>query len=396
MPRKQYGVPWDPQAQWGVAPPAPPPALPRRTSHKRLWITLGVIAALLLLTCSGIGFVVAQYFGPAFQVGVFCGSMQRQAYTAGYGMLSGSLHDQLSVNDYVNDARALDAVEGTVRNCATVSGSGGSSGYVYSLGSKTATVAVTLTRATAGALAGNIYLTNESGWKVDRLDASLLGVSLGALQTTTTYCTALQAASYTAAYALLGNSLTAHTTADVYALHGGWRDTVDGPVSACAVTALGTKNDENTASVTLSVTRGKLGTKKDTMTLDVEGGEWKISAIGPALAGTDLGALDTATRFCADVNSANYQDLYGLLSKNAKGSSSEADFAAALSGAQDGIKWDDCTPVVSSFKLSGSSVTMTMTIKVTSLNTGVTNSGPVTFGFARNNNVWQLDAIKTS
>jgi hypothetical protein len=385
MPRnKQYGVPWGPEQRWDMV-----PALPKKRSRRKLWVTLCVIAAVLILACSGIGFVAVQFFAPAFQVGLFCGSLQTQRYATGYTLLSTELRNQLSSNDFVTDGQTLDAIEGVVQKCGTGS-------YSFSVGASTATVAVSFTRATAGTLQGNIHLKNENGWKVDRLDASLLGVSLGALQTATAYCAALQVASYTAAYALLGKSLTAHTTAVQYAQESGWHDTLDGPVSECAVTALGSANSETetAASMTLSITRGKLGAKKDTVALDVEGGAWKVSTLGPGLQGSDLGALDTATRFCADIKSASYTDLYGLLSDNAKGGSSEADFASVFSGNYNGIKWDDCAPTVSSFKLSGDSATLSATLTVTNLNTNQTRSGPVSFSFARNNGAWLLDNLQ--
>jgi hypothetical protein len=382
MPRKQYGAPWDPAQRWDMTPP-----LPQKKSRRRLWVTLGVIAAVLVLTCSGIGFLAVQYFAPALQVGLFCGSLQTQKYATAYTLLSSELHGQLSSNDFVTDGQTLDAIEGKVQSCGTGS-------YEYSLGASTATVAVTFKRATSGTLQGNIHLKNESGWKVDGLDASLLGVSLGALQTANAYCAALQGASYTAAFALLGKSLTAHTTAAQYAQDSGWHDTLDGSVSACAVTALGNPNTDSAANVTLTITRGKASPKNDTLTLDMEGGAWKVSAIGPGLQGTDLGALDTAARFCADIKSANYNDAYGLFSDSFKSGSTEADFASVFSGNYNGIKWDDCAPTVTSLKLSGNGATLGATLTVTNLNTNQTHSGPVTFSFTHSNGVWQLDNMQ--
>jgi hypothetical protein len=389
VPSKQYGVPWDPAQRWEVVPP------PQRKSRRGLWMTLGVIATVLLAMCTGTGFVVAQYFAPVFQVGQFCGSLQAQRYSTGYSMLSTQLRGQLSSNDFAVDAQTLDVVEGQVQKCGAGSGS---NGYVYTLGGSTATVAASITRVSAGTLRGNIYLKNQNGWKVDRLDVSLLGIDLGALQAVNSYCAALQAASYTAAYALLGTSLTAHTTAAQYAQVGGWHDTLDGPVTGCAVASLGSTTSADKATLTLRITRGKLGEKKDTLTLDVEGGDWRISTIGPALQGTDVGALVTAARFCTDIKGADYHDVYGLLSTAAKSGKGEAGVAAEFSGAASGIKWDDCSPDASTFKLasSGTSATLTLVLKLTNLSINQTASGPVPFIFVRINSAWLIDGIQAS
>src|SRR6266851_731684 len=89
-------------------------------------------------------------------------------------------------------------------------------------------------------------------------------------------------------------------------------------------------------SMTLSVARGTHAPTKGPLVLDVENSAWKISATGPEQRGTDLGALQTAARFCADLASANYTDVFGLLSPAGKGGSTMADVAAAFSGTVDG------------------------------------------------------------
>jgi hypothetical protein len=168
---------------------------------------------------------------------------------------------------------------------------------------------------------------------------------------------------------------------------------VDGSVSSCAVTGLGTVNNDTAASVTLSVARGTHAPKQGPLVLDVENSAWKISATGPEQQGTDLGGLQTAARFCADLASANYHDIYAMMTDNAKGGNTEAFAAAFFSGSSTGIKWNSCAVDATKFKLTATSATTPATSKITDLSTGVSVQLVIDLTFIKAGNGWQLDDV---
>ena len=368
------------------------PAVPERRSRKKLWVTLGVVAALLLCSCGGLGVLAIQFFAPAATAGAFCGVLQAKAYTSAYDLMSKQAQSRMTAAQYAQDGQTLDYVQGALTHCGTANN--GTNGYNYQLGGSKASIAFAMTRATAGALTGSVRLVNEAGaWKVDALDTSLLGVNLDALTTATSYCAAFVDAKYDAAFALLGAKAVGKTKVADYTQLAKWRDAVDGSVSTCAVTGFGSVNNETAASMTLSVARGTHAPKKGPLVLGVENNVWKISTAGPEQQGTDLGALQTAARFCADLASANYADVFGLLSATGKGGSTMADVAAAFSGTVNGIKWMSCTVDPAKFKVSGGSATLTTDVKLQQLSSGQVATAPINLKFAHSGAAWLLDDV---
>lgn len=391
-----YGQPGAPSqgfyGQPGMASQAfqpPMPAKPKK-SRRGLWIGLGIAAVLLLATGGGAGFAAVQYFAPAVATGELCAALKTQNYTAGYGLLSSGLQGQFTQDQYTQASTALDKIEGTVTNCAT---SQGSNSYTYSLGSDTAAIQAVITRSTAGSMQGTLKLKNEHGtWKIDGLDTGLLGVNMGALLATGAYCQALQSQNYTAAYGMLGSAVTGTLTQAVFVSQAKLHDQLDGTVSACDLVGLGTGNSDTNASLTASIARTKLGQKQGQLSLDVEGGAWKISTIGTSLQGTDLGALLVTQEFCKDLHSANYADLlHNVFSDAYKGNASVADVQALFGGAVDDIKWAGCTPIISSYTVSGTSASIQVTLIVVQVSTGQTDSGPILVKLVQQSSGWKVD-----
>lgn len=384
-------APWGPASPWGGFPDVPGTAQPARRSHRRLWVALAVLA-ILLLAGGVLGVFGIQYFGHVGTAGRFCKSLRAQTYSGVYTLLSKQAQSAISEDDFVNDGVTLDRAEGSVLDC-TPSGGGGSLNPAF--WETAIAVTISLHRANIGALAGVAHLTNEDGlWKIDALDTSLWSVSLGAVQTTNTYCAALQSQAYNAAYAALGAKQTAGIKAADYTQQGQWRDQVDGPVGTCQIMSVGTANTATSASFQVSITRHRLGEKQDTISLDVESGAWKISAIGPLLQGTDLGGLVVMNRFCDDLSHGRYADAYGLFSAGAIGGSSEGYVAAQLSGQFTGLKWASCTFDASTYKVSGSSASLSVDINFEQLSTGHTYLLSVTFRLARFGHAWKLNAAQ--
>lgn len=292
-----------------TAPPAP------KKSRRGLWITLGVIAGLLVLGGGGAAFALVQFAAPAAAAGTFCGDLKAQNYGGAYSLLSSKLHQQLTAEQFSQGSLALDSAEGKVTACGQASGG---NAYSYSLGASAATLNAVITRATAGTLQGNIRLVNESGWKIDSLDTALLGVNLGALQAAGAFCQTLQTQDYATLYGLLGSAATTQEKQADFVAGGQLQDQVDGKVTACSLVGLGSGNTDTAASLKVSVTRATLGQRQDTVGLDLENGAWKVNAVGPQLNGTDTTALAVGLRFCTDIASSNYTDIYGLFSDSLK------------------------------------------------------------------------------
>ena len=369
-----------------------PPTAPKRKSRRGLWITLGVIAAVLIVLCGGGGVLAVQFFAPAATEGLFCGYIKSQNYTAGYSLLSQKLREQLTSDQYAQASQALDKIEGPVTNCGQATGV--SNAYDYTLFGSTATTTVTITRATAGTLEGQLHLKNESGWKVDGIDTSLLGVNLAALQTAGAFCADLQAQNYTAAYSLLGSTAQSQVKQTDFTAGLQLTDLINGPVSACSLVSLGSGNTDSSASLTVSLTRSKLGQKQGTVSLDVEGGTWKVGDVASSLNGTDLSAYLVVAQFCTDLGSANYNDAYSLFSDSLKAGSTEADFASVFSGQAGGYKWSGCKPDPTTYHVSGNTATLDIAATFTQLTTGNSATGIITVTLVQSGSAWKIDDLK--
>lgn len=250
-----------------------------------------------------------------------------------------------------------------------------------------------IARPKAASLQGTIHLVNEgNAWKVDGLDTPLLGANLGALQATGAFCRALTAQDYAAAYALLTSEARAGVAQAAYTQAAQLHDQIDGKISACAAIALGTGNTDTATSLTLSVTRARLGERHDALGLVVAGGAWKIGTVGPQLQGSNLGGLAVASRFCEDITARNYADAYGLQSANARGNFSEDQFAAGFNGAADGLPILSCTAAIATYTVSGSSATMQVTF-VERLPSGAQVSFAAILKLALSGATWQVDGL---
>src|SRR6266480_7905424 len=145
-----YGQPQQPpyQQQWGQQPPqdyaptqyvAPaygaqpvpgymPPQQPRR-SRRGLWIVLGIIWGLIVLSCAACGIlfalgagplvnIVGSIAGPAYTVNQYYNAVEKQDYTTAFSYISTNstvLNGQISTQDlYTSAAQAVDAAKGKV------------------------------------------------------------------------------------------------------------------------------------------------------------------------------------------------------------------------------------------------------------------------------------------
>ncbi|HEX8037421.1 MAG TPA: hypothetical protein VF510_26430 [Ktedonobacterales bacterium] len=402
-PYGQYGqpsqtLPGQP-GQFGPPSQALPGGMPMAQSRGMpRGLIIGSIVALviLLLAGSGTAFAVTQVQPAAANAAAkFCTALKSQDYTTAYSELSAKLKGQYSQTQFTQDMSALDKADGSVTTCQQ---SSGSNAYTYSLGSSTATDLILIARG-SNSLQGLVHMTNagnlvSANWKVDAIDTSLLGVNLKALEATTAFCAALQNKDYTTAFTSFGIPPTSlKTVADFKDSAALW-DQIDGAITACSVSGLGSSNDDASASLNISVTRAKSGAHSSAIALNANGTTWKISSLDAAVFGTDVGAARTATLFCADLSSGKYADAYALLSSGFVGSSTESEIVDAFSGKADGIKWSGCTVDVSTYHVSGSSASISVKVTLVLVATGQSASGPVELSLVKSGDTWKIDNLK--
>ncbi|HEY7835454.1 MAG TPA: hypothetical protein VIG30_17895 [Ktedonobacterales bacterium] len=361
----------------------------RRTSRRGLWITLGVLAALLVVLGGGGAYAYGQYLAPGKAAEAFCGALKANDATTAYGQLAAAEQAQLTEGQLSLGLKTLTTIEGGVVACA-VSASG--AGYGYQLGGATATVSATITRATAGALRGTLTLANEGGaWKIARLDTSLLGADPGALAAAATFCAALQSQDYTSAFGLLASA--GGQTQQVFTQAAQTHDQIDGLVTACGPVSLGQFQSAAGSSLTLSVTRAKLAARKGTVTLADATNSWRITTLDSTILGTDLGPLQVGTRFCADLASGNYADAYSLLSAREQAMGSADQFAAQIAPPSP-LTWAGCTPNLSTYRVTGTSASYSIALTLRDTANGVTASAAFVVTLVLENGAWRMDNLQ--
>ena len=193
-----YGQPGQPQQppyeqQWGQQPPqdytptqyvapaygaqpAPgymPPQQPKR-SRRGLWIALGIIGGLIVLSCAvcgiffalGIGFSAKNVAGPAITVNQYYSAVEKQDYNTAFSYIGTNLTvsngQVLTQQIYTVAAQGLDTLKGKVTN--------------YSVGSisttnNVASVTVSVTRGTSAPYDVHLQLQQVNGaWKITSYD----------------------------------------------------------------------------------------------------------------------------------------------------------------------------------------------------------------------------------
>lgn len=367
-------------------------AAPPKKSRRKLWITLAVVATVLLVTCGGIGFGVAQYTAPAAAAGVFCGNLKVQNYATSYTLLDSALRSRETPELFAEANADLDRTEGVLTNCKAATGA---NAYQYSLGASSATVVLSTQRAKGGSFQGALRLLKEGGlWKVAALDPALFGVDLQALVSMDTYCAALQSQRYDAAYVLLGKGQQTKQKAADYTQEAQWRDQIDGTISVCQVAGISAGTDASMVTLTVSVTRGTSAAHQALVALGLEDTGWKIRTGGPEAQGSDLGPAHTGSRFCDDLAKPNYTDLTTLLSNGFLGGAGVSTVASLFSGSYNGIKWNGCTLDLSTYKVSSTGGSFNVEVTLTELSSGRTVKGPLLLKFVKEGRNWKLDYFK--
>jgi hypothetical protein len=356
---------------------------------------LGLVVVLLAAAGGAGAYAYSQYatyMAPAWAAGSFCQDLTNQNYSAAFELLSSSMQTTFTSDQFYQIGQALDELEGYVTSCKQASGA--SDAYVYTSGSTTATVTVSLVRGNAGTMGGQLHLKSERGnWKVDMIDSSLFGVNLRALLSIRAYCQALTNQDYAATYAMLGSAVQAKTKQAAYAQDAQLHDQVDGKIDSCQLAGLGSANTDSQVTLKLKLARGKLGVQQGSVSLDVEGDTWKVASIDASLQGSDLGALRATMAFCQDLTNGNYAGVYALLSAAGRGGQSEADWANLLSGSTDGVKWTGCTPDITTYAPKGTSAAITATFGLTDLATGESAQYSLALTLVIEDGAWKVSKL---
>lgn len=289
MGQPGYGQPPMGQPMYGqpaYGQPMMPPAAPAKKSRKRLWITLGVIAGVLVLACGGIGFVFFSAFQEALKpvtvATTFCNDLKAQNYTTAYDLLSSNAQGQVSRDLFVQASQLQDQIDGTVKSCGPVTGSGADTKIDVNAGK--ASLKATVQRNQA--FTGNISLVKQgSDWKVDDIDASLQGRDIAPIIVADTFCKALVANDFHTAYALLSTRQQGLATEDEFKQ----QITSPDPTTGETVTIQGCtpKFGSYTVSATSATLQSSLsasvggttGSVDVTLTFVKEGGNWKIDKL---------------------------------------------------------------------------------------------------------------------
>ena len=196
QPQQPYGQPQQPpygQPQWGQQPPQdyaptqyvapaygaqpapgymPPPQAKR--SRRGLWIVLGIIGGLIVLSCAvcgilfatGAAFFAKTVVGPAIVVNDYYNAVEKQDYSKAYSYISTNLIAQnnqtLTQELYTTAAKGLDTLKGNVSNYSVGS---------VSVNNNTASVTVSVTRGSASPYDVHLQLQQVNGsWKITSYD----------------------------------------------------------------------------------------------------------------------------------------------------------------------------------------------------------------------------------
>lgn len=260
---------------------------PSTSAHRWRWIALAVAGVVLLATLGVGGFslyATHEAQQPTLTAQAFCSDMETKQYTAAYHMLSSTYQAKTSQAQFVEDAGLHDQVDGPVAVC-TVLHSSAPTGYTLQtiVG---ATLALRVTRHKPSE--GSVTIIKEgTDWRVDTIASSLQGTTLAPLRVGITFCRALVAKDYAAAYNTFsshersGGTEAAFTATFTKAFGADLQITSCTPtVSSYTVTPDVTSATVDVAmQITLHVQGTGLVTIPATLGLVAENGAWKLDSI---------------------------------------------------------------------------------------------------------------------
>ncbi len=167
-----YGQPGHPQP--GYPYPYYPPAQPKSDAGKIVAIVVGVIAGVLILSCvavillvASVGRQIGNYVAPLAAVSQFCQDEQAQDYSSAYQLLSSSVRQRYTPDQFVSYSQNRDTAYGQVTNCRVISGT------QTDVTATSATFSLSVTLG-GGENVGPVTVVKDGGqWYIDSADPPL-------------------------------------------------------------------------------------------------------------------------------------------------------------------------------------------------------------------------------
>lgn len=164
-PPEQYGQPPYGAPQYGV-----PPAQPPKRSLRWLWITLGIVGGIILLSCIGCGILFATGFSlikntvqPAVIATQYYQALQQHDYTKAYSYLDPNITAQggaLTQNLFTQGAQAAEALKGPISSYTPSS---------TNVNNNTANITMTVTRNNSSYSVQLTLKQEGNDWKITRI-----------------------------------------------------------------------------------------------------------------------------------------------------------------------------------------------------------------------------------
>jgi hypothetical protein len=188
--------------------PAAAPSRARSLLSNRPLMLLGALAVVLLgAIAGGAAFAANQAGQPGQALTRFCADLTQQKYADAYGLLSSGARAQTSQDQWVQQQQLHDQVDGPAHTCSAGQTSGG--WLTFAVAGSSASVKITRAKPSSGVV---VLAHQANGWKVDKIDPRLQGTDLAPLHVAESFCAALAAQDFVAAYADLSSRQHAGTS----------------------------------------------------------------------------------------------------------------------------------------------------------------------------------------
>lgn len=253
---------------------------------------------------------------------------------------------------------------------------------------------LTISRGTLGVLEGTLSLRNENGvWKADVMNTALMGINRYALAAAEGFCSSVRSQQYGALGSFLGTGTAVEMSATSFAQNLTLQDTFDGPVTDCSVTQIGAGNTDSTATMSLSITRTKAGTRTGHVTMSANNDAWTLSAADPALLGTDYRPLLVGDQFCTNLQHGQLSAAYQLFDASWQQQYSLSSFKSGFD--ESGWSYYCTDPDMSTFTSSGGTASYHLDIEATGRDYYHTSATlHTTLDFALDAGTWYLDGYE--
>jgi hypothetical protein len=262
---------------------AEPAPLPTRRRRRRAWWIAGLAVVLALLTLSGGGLVTfSATQGPEAVIQAYCGDLLARDYASAYDLLSPHARARLTREQFERAGAVRERLDGAATACALADGLP-LVGNVAALNPFATTATITATLRRRRAQTGAVTLVRQDGgaWAIDRIDPSLEGADVTPLLLADTFCGALVAGDFHAAYGLF-SAAARHRVSEAeftQAVKDALSDGGNAKLASCTPDPASYSVMDATASVTANVDTSAGGvplTLPTTLTFVKAQGGWTI------------------------------------------------------------------------------------------------------------------------